>query len=72
MQEYMLDAYKKHDIIVEKINLADLVYNRDFDKLYDQIKESYNLKSRFSNENKQIVNDIWDKRIENLKNLGWW
>lgn len=70
--EQIIDDLKKHGILYEEIFLDNLLLNRNYDSLYDQINISFPLKSYLSDENKKITNELWDDRINHLKKLGWW
>ena len=69
-QELIIKALIENNIDYETINLDNLLLNRDFDGLYDQIKNSYDLEQKLPYENKQIVNKMWDDRIESFKQLN--
>jgi hypothetical protein len=69
-QELIIKALLNHNIDYETINLDNLLLNRDFDGLYNQIKNSYDLERKLPDEYKQIVNKMWDDRIETLKELN--
>jgi len=69
-QKTTIKTLINHNIDYETINLDNLLLNRDFDGLFNQIKKSYNLEQKLSDENKQIVNKMWDDRIESLKKIN--
>ena len=62
----ILNELNKQKINFEIIDLDNLLFNRDFDGLYDQLSKSWNLVQKLSDENKQIVNKMWDDRIDNM------
>jgi hypothetical protein len=69
-QEITIEALMNYNIDYETINLDNLLLNRDFDGLYNQIKNSYDLEQKLPDEYKQIVNEMWDGRIESLKEIN--
>jgi hypothetical protein len=68
----ILDELNKQKINFEIIDLDNLLFNRDFDGLYDQMSKSWKLVQKLSDENKKITNELWDDRISHLKKLDWW
>jgi hypothetical protein len=69
-QELIIKALIENNIDYEAINLDNLLLNRDFDGLYDQIKNSYDLEQKLPDKYKQIVNKMWDDRIKSFKEIN--
>lgn len=69
-EAWLKQQHINYGLKFEYINLDDLIKTRDFDKLFETFKQSYPISTPLSYVNKNIVNEIWDDRIERMKKLG--
>lgn len=64
--------YEDHGIEYELLDINYCLMTRDFKPIVDQIAKSYPLDKYLSQENIDIINDVWDERIYKMKQMNLW